>query len=130
LEKMMKSKLVVLFLASTFAASSAGLAVDQKTTTTTQDHMAAMRKEAKISESKARKIALKRVPGTIEAGELEREHGKLLYSFDIKTSKPGVMEVQVSAIDGKILSVIHETPKDEAAEKKKEAQEHQAAPKH
>jgi uncharacterized membrane protein YkoI len=127
---MMKSKITVFFLASMFAASSAVLAVDQKTTTTTNDSMAAMQKEAKISEAKAREIALKRVPGTIEAGELEREHGKLLYSFDIRTSKPGVMEVQVSAITGKVLSVVHETPKAEAAEKKKEAQESQAAPKH
>jgi len=123
----MRSKFAMWFMASTFAVSSAVFALGQ---TTTKETVAAMQKEAKISEEKAREVALKRVPGTIQAGELEREHGKLLYSFDIKTSKPGIMEVQVSAITGKILSVVHETPKQEAAEKKKDAQESQAAPKH
>jgi hypothetical protein len=91
---------------------------------------ASLKKEAKISEATARATALAKVPGgTVEAGELEREHGKLVYSFDIKSKEPGVTEVQVSAIDGKIVSVKHETPKQESAEKKKEAKE-AAAKKH
>src|SRR5713226_2650170 len=69
---------------------------------------AELQKEAKISMEKAREIALKKVPGgKIESAELEREHGKLIYSFDIKTSKPGVMEVNVDAITGKVLAVDH-----------------------
>lgn len=76
----------------------------------------------KITMAKARVIALTKVPrGTIESGELEREHGKLIYSFDIRTSKPGVTEVQVDANTGQIVSVKHETPAHEAAEKKMEA---------
>ena len=65
---------------------------------------------------------MKRAPGTIESGELEREHGKLIYSFDIKVvGKSGITEVAVNAIDGKIVDVKHESAAKEAAEKKQEA---------
>jgi hypothetical protein len=86
------------------------------------DDQAKLAKEAKISKEKAQEIALKKAPGTVESSELEREKGTLVYSFDIKTGK-GVTEVLVSAIDGHVVSVSHETPAKEAAEKKKEAQE-------
>jgi Peptidase propeptide and YPEB domain len=84
---------------------------------------AAMEKEAKITMEQARKIALGKVKnGKIESGELEREHGKLIYSFDIKSPK-GVTEVNVDALDGKIVAVQHENAAKEAAEKKQEAKE-------
>jgi uncharacterized membrane protein YkoI len=67
---------------------------------------------AKISEDSARAIALHRVRGMVQALELEREHGRLLYSWDIKVAgKPGITEVHVDAMNGKILAVEHETPK-------------------
>ncbi len=73
---------------------------------------------------KARGIALKRVKGgKIESGELEREHGKLIYSFDIKTSRSGVTEVNVDAITGKIVNVQKENAAKEVLEKKQEAKE-------
>jgi hypothetical protein len=88
-----------------------------------------MQKEAKVSMAHAREIALGKVPGgKIDSAELEREHGKLIYSFDIKTGKPGVTEVQVSAISGSIVSIKHESLAQEKAEQKQEAKE--AAPKH
>jgi len=84
---------------------------------------AAMEKEAKITMAQAGRIALTRVKdGKIESGELEREHGKLIYSFDIKSPK-GVIEVNVNAVDGKIVAVQHENAAKEAAEKKQEAKE-------
>jgi len=54
-------------------------------------------KVAKISESVAAAAAQARVPkGKIEVVELERENGKLLYSYDIKTAgKSGIDEVIV-----------------------------------
>ena len=56
------------------------------------------------------------------AGELERENGKLLYSYDITTKgKTGVDEVQVDAITGAVLSNKHETPAMEKAEAKADA---------
>lgn len=88
---------------------------------------AAMKKEAKITMDQARKVALGKVKdGKIESGELEREHGILIYSFDIKSPK-GVTEVNVNALDGKIVAVQHENAAKEAAEKKQEAKEKGAA---
>lgn len=74
--------------------------------------------QAKITKDHAQEIALKRAPGVIESGELEREHGKLVYSFDIRNSRGTIDEVQVSAITGKIVRVEHETKAQEEAEKK------------
>src|SRR6267142_3156178 len=80
-------------------------------------------REAKITKEQAQATALKRAPGTVEEGELEREHGKLVWSFDIRNAKGTIDEVQVSAITGKIVRVEHETTAQEAAEKKKESKE-------
>lgn len=80
-------------------------------------------KHAKISEAAAAVTASKRVPkGRIEGVELERENGKLMYSYDIKTEgKSGTDEVNVSAITGKIIGFSHESAADEAKEAAEEA---------
>ena len=89
-----------------------------------KETQAQLQKEAKISMKKARGIALKKEPGTISSAELERENGKLIYSFDIKKKgQSGITEVAVDAINGDIVDVHHETPAKEAAEKKQEAKE-------
>ncbi len=88
-----------------------------------QPTQAELQKQAKISMNKAQSIALKKVPGgKIESAELEREGGKLIYSFDIK-GKKGITEVNVDAMNGKVIAAHRETPAKEAAEKKKEAAE-------
>jgi hypothetical protein len=88
---------------------------------------AALLKEAKISEAKAREIALKQAPGTVKSSELEKEKGTLVWSFDIANAKGGgITEVLVSAIDGHIVETKAETAKEEAAEKAREAKEHKA----
>jgi uncharacterized membrane protein YkoI len=95
----------------------------------TQAHLKA---EAKITEADAKKIALAKVPGGhVKSSELERENGKLLYSFDIATKgKTGIDEVQVDAITGQLIGdVVHETPKMEKAEAKAEAKEKKASAK-
>jgi uncharacterized membrane protein YkoI len=79
--------------------------------------------QAKITKDQAQEIALRRAPGTVESGELEREHGKLVYSFDIRNARGTIDEVQVSAITGRIVRVEHETKAQEEAEKRKEAKE-------
>lgn len=86
---------------------------------------AALQKEAKISEETARATALKEVPtGTVKSSELEREHGKLIYSYDITVpGKTGINEVNVNAIDGSVVAKQHETPK---SEKKEAVQEKKA----
>jgi uncharacterized membrane protein YkoI len=80
-------------------------------------------REAKVTEATAAATALAKVPkGAIEGVELEREGGKLLYSYDIKVAgKSGIDEVQVDAMTGVTIGkVVHENA---AAEKKEEADE-------
>ena len=76
--------------------------------------------EAKVSKADAEKVALAKVPGgTIKEGELEKEKGKLIWSFDI--SIPGssdIKEVQVDAKTGEVVSVETETAAAEAKERK------------
>ena len=79
---------------------------------------AKLARQAKITKEQAQQTALKRAPGTVESAELEKEHGKLVYSFDIRNAKGTIDEVQVSAITGKVVRVEHENKKQEAAEKK------------
>jgi hypothetical protein len=81
---------------------------------------AAMSKEAKITMAGAEKIALAREPGTIQEKELEREHGNLIYSFDIKM-KDGIHEVNVDAMTGDIVEDHVESAAAEAKEKKADA---------
>ena len=75
--------------------------------------------QVKISRAAAEKIAVAREPGTIKEGELEKEHGKMIYSFDIQTSS-GVHEVNVDAVTGKVVGDSVETVADEAKEQSKE----------
>jgi len=84
------------------------------------EQQAKLASQAKITKEQAQEIALQRASGTVESGELEREHGKLVYSFDIRNSKGTIDEVQVSAITGKIVRVEHETKAQEEAEKRQE----------
>lgn len=103
-------------------------AQEQKTAqreTTVSAEQARLQKEAKISMDEAKEIALKHVKdGKIESSELEREHGKLIYSFDIReAARKDVTEVNVDAMNGKIAAIHHENAKKEAAEKKMEAKE-------
>ena len=92
---------------------------------------AALLKEAKISEAKAREIALEKAPGTVKSSELEKEKGTLVWSFDIANAKGGgITEVLVSAIDGHVVEAKPETAQEEAAEKAQEAKEAKAKAKH
>ncbi|HEY6089091.1 MAG TPA: PepSY domain-containing protein [Gemmatimonadaceae bacterium] len=100
-----------------------------KAKTETEESPAALQKEAKISEATARATALKEVaPGsTVKKFELERENGKLIYSYDINVpGKTGIDEVAVNAIDGSVVAHEHETPKKERAEARQEAKEKKA----
>jgi uncharacterized membrane protein YkoI len=90
---------------------------------------AELQKEAKMTMADARALAQRTVPGaTIQAGEIEREGGKLIYSFDMKTTgKTGIDEVNIDAMTGKVIGNQHETPKAEKAEAKADAQAAKAA---
>jgi uncharacterized membrane protein YkoI len=115
------------------AVGTSPVAAQQPTASTRQgshrrakhETAAQLRTEAKVTEAAARATALAAVPGgKVQKGELERESGKLVYSYDVKTEgKSGVDEIWVDAITGKIIKKEHETPAKERAEAKKEAKE-------
>ena len=113
------------------AASNAGAQGGPTTKAASKPKAAAYKKdlpdslvrEAKIAESAAAATALAKVPnGKLAGVELEREGGKLLYSYDIKVAgKKGIDEVQVDAMTGGVIGkVVHESA---AAEKKEAADE-------
>jgi uncharacterized membrane protein YkoI len=78
--------------------------------------------EAKVSKDDAQKTALAKVPnGMIKESELEKEHGKLIWSFDVAT--PGttdITEVNVDAITGDVVSTEKEAPEGQDEKQKKE----------
>jgi uncharacterized membrane protein YkoI len=112
-------------VAAVLTVLSAGVARAQQTVKVEiPDSLAA---QAKVDEATARKTAQARVPtGTIQAVELEREHGHLQYSYDVKVpGRSGITEVNVDAKSGAVIGVQHESAKTEAAEA---AQESKAKP--
>jgi uncharacterized membrane protein YkoI len=78
--------------------------------------------KAKVSQTDAQATALAQVPnGTVKESELEKEHGKLIWSFDIATpDSKDITEVNVDAITGKVVSTEKEKAEDEAKEAKSE----------
>jgi len=114
-----------------FATTSSAQAMKHTThatKTTTTVHVkgdAKLKAEAKVSEADAIATAEKEVPdGKIQSAEIEREGGKLIYSFDLKAPhKSGVEEVNVDATTGTVVKKEHESAKQEKAEMKKEAAE-------
>ncbi len=94
-----------------------------------EESQAALQKEAKIPLADATATAKKEVPtGKVTAHELEREKGKLIYSFDITIAgKSGIEEVAVDAMTGAMIEHAHETPTDEAKEATADAKKAAAA---
>jgi uncharacterized membrane protein YkoI len=76
--------------------------------------------EPKITIEQAKEIALNRIPGNVEGVELKREHGHLVYSFDVRNAEGTLTEVQVDTRNGKIVRVKEKNAKQEAEEKRKE----------
>jgi hypothetical protein len=89
---------------------------------------ASLKSQARVSVEDARATAIKKVPGEIKEEELEKENGKLVYSFDIQaTGQKDITEVQVSAMDGTIVSMEREDAASEAKEQKQDATKKPAA---
>ena len=84
----------------------------------TSDREAKLQAEARISKSQAENIALARVPnGAVKTGELEKEKGRLIWSFDITTpDSKDITEVNVDAKSGEVVAVSKETPEQEKNE--------------
>ena len=78
---------------------------------------AAQSKQKYIGMKRAKEIASKQVAGKIKESEREKEHGKMIYSFDILGTDGQIHEVTIDAYTGAVLTTEIETPKDEAKEK-------------
>lgn len=121
--------LIIACLTGSLAAASSLYATEPQEQTPSQDTAApaAMAKKAMISMEEARVIALAEVPnGTVRSQELNREHDKLAYSFDILVpGKKGVEVVRVNPSDGEVVSVKHKSAwadrRDEQAKRRREA---------
>ncbi len=72
----------------------------------------------RVTEAAARATALAAVPsGKVQSAELETEHGTKIWSFDIKeASSADVVEVQVDAKTGAIVSKTRESASDQRKE--------------
>lgn len=79
-------------------------------TTTTAPAPSASREAAakpKITAEAAQQAALKQVPGTVLASELEREHGRWIYSIEIQPTDRAQprKEVEVDGDTGAVIAV-------------------------
>jgi hypothetical protein len=74
--------------------------------------------QAKVSKEIAQASALAKVPGgTVKDGELEKEKGKLIWSFDITMpDSKDIKEVAMDAITGEVIAVDTESAADQAKE--------------
>ena len=61
----------------------------------------------------AREIALQRIRGKVIDEELEKEHGRLQYAFDIKDENGEVWDVEINAMTGEVLQAIPDDEDDE-----------------
>ena len=86
---------------------------------TEKQEQSELQSQAKISKEQAQQTALAKAPGgTVKEGELEKEKGKLIWSFDIATpGSANTTEVNVDAITGEIVNVEQETPEQQKKEK-------------
>jgi uncharacterized membrane protein YkoI len=82
--------------------------------------------QTKVTRADAEKTALAKVPnGAIKEGELEKEKGKLIWSFDLTTpDTKDITEVNVDAITGDVVSVEKESAESEAKEAAGEKAKH------
>lgn len=113
------------FLVASSAALASAFLVAQASAA--EESQAALQAQAKITQDQAQTIALAKVPhGQVKSAELEKEKGRLVWSFDIAAPDvAGVTEIQVDAKTGKIASI----EKESAAKEAKEAAADKAASK-
>lgn len=104
------------FLTGLFAVASTNTFGQEKE----EKQDAKLAKKAKITMEQAREIALQAASGVVESGELEKEKGKLVYSFDIRNEKGTISEVWVDAKNGKVVSNKGESKADEEKEKRED----------
>src|SRR4249919_260379 len=79
----------------------------------------ALASQAQVTRAQAEKTALSSVPnGVVKSAELEKEHGLMVWSFDIATPQSkDIHEIQVDATSGKVVRTEIETPAAQAKER-------------
>jgi uncharacterized membrane protein YkoI len=120
----MKTLTTIAAAAILSAAAASGAAAQQRGAAhPAHETQAQLQREARVTEAQARRTALAAVPhGRVRSSELEREHGRLIYSFDIAVpGRSGIEEVNVNAVDGRIVAHEHEGPAAERAEARADA---------
>lgn len=108
----MKIKMII---CSALAASLVGACVsEQHERDAKLEKQAKLMAQAKVNKDDALKTALADVPnGVMKEAELEKEHGKLIWSFDLATpDSKDITEVNVDAITGTVVSTHTEAPDD------------------
>ena len=113
----MKIKTVICFALAT--GLFAGCASEKNEHAEKHAHkQAKLMAEAKVSKDDAEKTALTKVPnGTIKESELEKENGRLQWSFDVTTpDSKDITEVNVDAITGDVISADKESAESESNE--------------
>jgi uncharacterized membrane protein YkoI len=120
----------VLAAAVSLACAHAGAAQSARPHPPRHETQAQLRREARVSEAQARRTALGLVPrGRVRSSELEREGGRLIYSFDIAVpGRSGIEEVNVDARSGRVVAHEHEGPAAERAEARADAREGKHTP--
>lgn len=104
-------------------AQTATTSATQPATPPIKESKPGLLRQATVTAEAATRTALQQVPtGAIQEAEIEREHGKLVYSYDMKVpGKSGIDEVLVDARTGAVVSHTHESPAAEAAEARQDA---------
>ena len=104
------------------AVPAAGTPAHGQAAPTVKEERPGLLKRARVSASVALDSARTRVSdGTLKSAEIEREDGKLVYSFAFtRPGRPGEDEVLVDAVKGTVLGVEHESPEAEARETAKD----------
>ena len=115
----MNTKYLLSLLTLTAAAALAVGCVTHKT-------QAELQAKAKISRAQAQQTALAEAPAgsAVRECELEEEHGKLVWSFDLAT--PGtedITEILVDALNGNISAIEKETPAQQESERRAKTKE-------
>jgi uncharacterized membrane protein YkoI len=73
--------------------------------------------KVKITMEQARATALAKVSGEVIDQELEKEHGRLQYAIDIRTSEGKVFDVEIDAISGEVLQAVEDDDDDDDDDK-------------
>ncbi len=118
MKKCTRHSLCSILVAGALAAAQTGCESEKSEAQHKEAKQAKLMAEAKVSKDDAQKTALAKVAnGTVKEAEIEKEHGKLVWSFDLATpDSKDITEVNVDAITGDVVSVEKESAENEAKE--------------